>query len=312
MLLPSIACVGAGTIGHSWALLFAWKGAEVALYDINEHVLKRALEKISNSLRTLVYYGIVKHDEVSNIISRIKVTTDLKAAVKEAEYIQESASEALEIKVELFKKMEDFARRDAVIASSTSSIPMSYIQPHLKIPERTIVVHPINPPHLIPLVEVVPGIKTSMDTIKRTVDILRGFGKVPIVLRKEVKGFILNRLSAALFHEAIWLLINGVASVEDIDKAISEGLGLRWALMGQFKIWHLGGGDEGIRGFLDKLGRMVDEVYGDLDKTSPFLLLPSVKEKVIKDVETTYPNIKEEVRKRDEMLLKLLKIKGYI
>ena len=307
-----IACIGAGTIGHSWALLFAWKGFKVYLYDIDEVILRNAMDKIKSSLEILAKYNVVKYDDINSIISRIETTTDLRRASIESTYIQESAPEDLQIKIKVFKEIENYTSKETIIASSTSSIPISHVQPHLKYPERTIVVHPINPPHLIPLVEVVPGIKTSTETIKKTIDMMKSLGRVPVVLKKEVRGFVTNRLSAALFHEIVWLVVNDVISAEDVDKIISEGLGIRWALMGQLEIWHIGGGDEGMRGFVKKFGKMVDDVYADLDKSSPYITLPEVNEKLINAVEKAFPNIKDRIPWRDEMLMKLLKLKGYI
>jgi 3-hydroxypropionate dehydrogenase (NADP+) len=290
----------------------AWKGFKVYLYDIDEVVLRKAMDKIKSSLEVLAKYNVIKYDEINPIISRIKITTDLRHASMESTYIQESVPEDLQIKIKVFKEIENHTPKDTIIASSTSSIPISHVQPHLRYPERTIVVHPINPPHLIPLVEVVPGVKTSTETIKRTVDMMKSLSKVPVVLKKEIRGFATNRLSAALFHEMVWLVVNDVISVEDVDKVISEGLGIRWALMGQLEIWHIGGGDEGIRGFISKFSRMVDDVYADLDKSSLYIALPQVNEKLINAVEKAFPNIGDRIRWRDDMLMKLLKLKGYI
>jgi 3-hydroxyacyl-CoA dehydrogenase len=307
-----ITCVGAGTIGHSWALLFAWRGFKVYLYDVDGVILRKAIDRIKSNLEVLAKHNVIKYDDINSILDRIEITTDLRLASMEATYIQESVPEDLQLKIKVFKDIEDHAPKEAIIASSTSSIPISNIQPYLKYPERTIVVHPINPPHLIPLVEVVPGIKTSTETIKRTVDMMKSLGRVPVVLKKEVRGFVTNRLSAALFHEMVWLVVNDIISAEDVDKIISEGLGIRWALMGQLEIWHIGGGDEGIRGFISKFSRMVDDVYADLDKSSPYIALPEVNEKLINAVEKAFPNIRDRVRWRDEMLIRLLKLKGYI
>jgi len=309
-----IAVIGAGTIGHSWALLFSWKGYKVRLYDIKEQILMLALEKIKNEIRQLTLSNVIKDDQIEKIINNIELTSDLRRAVDNCDYIQESAPELVELKRKLFHEIELFANENSIIASSSSSIPISALQKDMRKPERAIVVHPINPPHLIPVVEIVPSQITSKETIQKTIEIMKNLGKEPVIIKKEIKGFIVNRLSAAIFHEMVWLLNNDIASVEDIDKCIRDGLGLRWALMGQFEIWHIGGGKEGIREFYEKLGKMIEEVYEDLNKSSPYFLLPDIKERTIKEIESSYPtiNFPERIRWRDEMLLKLLKLKGYI
>lgn len=179
-----------------------------------------------------------------------------------------SVPENLNVKKTVLSEIERYTPSHAVLASSTSSIPISETQVVLRKPERSIIVHPINPPHLISAVEVVPGAKTSKETIEATCSFMKSLGKVPVLLKKETPGFIANRLCAAMYREAISLVERSVASVEDIDKLISEGLGLRWSLMDQFEVWHIGGGRGGLRMFHEKLGHMVESVYADLDKSS--------------------------------------------
>jgi 3-hydroxypropionate dehydrogenase (NADP+) len=263
-VIKSIACVGAGTIGHSWALLFAKEGFIVNLYDVSEEILKKALQRIQLALETLHEEGLLKTEDIRGILSRIKPYTSLEEAVRDVEYIQESAPENLILKRDLFSMMGKY-NREAILASSTSSIPMSRIVKDLSsdIQKRALVVHPFNPPHIIPLVEIVPSPMTDPDIVKIVYDLMVKLGKAPIIVKKEVPGFVANRLQFALFREAINLVLNDVASIEDVEKALYQGLGLRWAMMGPFITFYLAD-PGGLEQAIIKLKEAFESVWRDI------------------------------------------------
>jgi len=263
-VIKSIACVGAGTIGHSWALLFAKKGFIVNLYDVSEEILKKALQRIQLALETLHEEGLLKTEDLRGILSRIKPYTSLEEAVRDVEYIQESAPENLILKRDLFSMMGKY-NREAILASSTSSIPMSRIVKDLSsdIQKRALVVHPFNPPHIIPLVEIVPSPMTDPDIVKIVYDLMVKLDKTPIIVKKEVPGFVANRLQFALFREAINLVLNDVASIEDVEKALYQGLGLRWAIMGPFITFYLAD-PGGLEQAIIKLKEAFESVWRDI------------------------------------------------
>ncbi len=231
-----IACVGAGVIGHSWATFFAMKGYPVWLHDLSEAILRRSLGWIQTALALCAEKGVLADREVAAAVSRVQVTTDLSAAVTAADLVVEAVFEDYAVKRQVFQAVDGVAPADAILASSSSYLLMSKIQSVTRRPGRCIEVHPFNPPHLIPLVEVVPGRATEEATVARTVEFFAGVGKVPVVVRKELGGYIANRLQRALSREAVDLVESGVASVEDVDLAVSAGPGLRWALYGPFLV----------------------------------------------------------------------------
>ncbi len=231
-----IACVGAGVIGHSWATFFAMKGYPVWLHDLSEAILRRSLGWIQAALALCAEKGVLADRDVAAAVSRVQATTDLAAAVAEADVVVEAVFEDYAVKRRVFQAVDAVAPADAILASSSSYLLMSEIQSVTQRPGRCIEVHPYNPPHLIPLVEVVPGRATDEATVARTVEFLAGVGKVPVVVRKELGGYIANRLQRALSREAVDLVESGVASVEDVDLAVSAGPGLRWALYGPFLV----------------------------------------------------------------------------
>lgn len=253
MKIPEItktAVLGGGLIGSSWATNFIWKGVSVHIYDISDEALKTARNRIRENLEYLVSKGILTAGEMNAALGLAKYTTSIEEAVKDARFLQESVLEQYEVKQNLLEEVDKYAPADAVFASSTSGLLITEIAKRSKHPERCLGAHPYNPPHLIPLVEISRGQKTSEETVKRTCDFYKSLGKEPVVLRKEAPGFIANRLSMALYREAADLVMRGVCSVEDIDKAVNFGPGLRYALMGPNLIYQLGGGQHGIQGLL--------------------------------------------------------------
>jgi len=298
MGIRRIACVGAGLIGHSWATFFALKGVSVNLQDLEEEILVEAPTKIKSNLDFLAEKGAIRKGEAEAAIRRIKTTTSLSDAVKNADYVQESVSESYEAKKKVFSEMDAEAPPEAILASSSSALLMSEIQEAATKPERCLIAHPFNPPHLIPLVELVPGNKTSPEAIKTTYEFMLKLGKVPVVLKKEVPGYIANRLSMRLYQEAVDLVDTGVATVEDVDRALSAGPGIRWAIMGPHLTYHLGGGPGGIEHWFETFGKA--------------FFSPSVAKKVIEGVKSMEivktKSMEELVRWRDEKLVELLKI----
>jgi len=297
MGIRRIACVGAGLIGHSWATLFAVKGLFVNLQDLKEETLTEAMTRIKSNVKFLAEKGVIRKGEAEAALKRIKTTTSLSEAVRDADYVQESVFESYEVKKKVFSEMDAEAPLEAILASSSSALLMSEIQKATAKPDRCLIAHPFNPPHLIPLVELVPGNKTSPETIKTTYEFMLKLGKVPVVLKKEVLGYIANRLSRRLYEEAVDLVDDGVATVEDVDRALSAGPGIRWAIMGPHLTYHLGGGPGGIEQWFETFGQ-------DFSSSAAKKVIEGVKEMEI----VKKKSMEELVRWRDEKLVELLKI----
>lgn len=245
-----VTCIGAGPIGGGWAAHFLAQGYEVTsyLHDASEQdALQRLLKTAWASVEEI---GLAKGASLDNF----NWTTDLKEATENAEFIQESAPEVLELKQDLYQKLGEIVDPQVVIASSTSGLSMTDIQARCSTPERTIVGHPFNPPYLLPLVEMIGGEKTTARTVDWTVEFYKVAGKAPLVMNKEVPGFIATRLQEAIWREALHMVANGEATVEQIDQAVVNGPGPRWALMGPCEIFHVGGGEGGMAYCLDQFG----------------------------------------------------------
>ena len=234
--ISSVACVGGGTIGFSWAVLFARHGLRVNIYDVSDAVLRQAGKELRAAYDTLVDAGLMSAREAAAALDRITTTTDLAEALRDVDFVQESGPERYGVKREIYRELDSLAPPDVVIASSTSAMLMTEIQAATERPERCVVAHPYNPPHIVPSVEIVPGEATSDATVKVTRDFMARMGRAPVVARKECRGHIVNHMQAVLVREAIWLVGNGVATVEEIDLAFRMGPGLRWALMGPFLV----------------------------------------------------------------------------
>ena len=234
--IRSIACVGGGTIGFSWAVLFARHGMRVKIYDVSEAVLNQANAELRSAYDTYVEVGAMTEAEATAALDRITTTTDLKEAVREADYVQESGPERYRIKREIYRDLDRLARPEVILASSTSAMLMTEIQSATTRPHRCVVAHPYNPPHIVPCVEVVPGEATSAETVETTRDFMARMGREPVMARKECRGHIVNHMQAVLYREAMWLVGNGVATAAEIDLAFRTGPGLRLALMGPFMV----------------------------------------------------------------------------
>lgn len=248
--VKNITCIGAGPIGGGWSAHYLACGYNVTTYlhDASEiDGLNRLLETAWISLTEI---GLAPDASLDNL----KWTTSLEEAVANAEFIQESIPEVLELKQHLYQKLGDMVDPNVVIASSTSGLSMTDIQANCRTPERTVVAHPFNPPYLLPLVEMIGGEKTSRETVAWTERFYKVAGKAPLVMKKEIPGFIATRLQEAIWREALHMVANGEATVEQIDQAVVNGPGARWALMGPCEIFHVGGGEGGMAYCLDQFG----------------------------------------------------------
>jgi carnitine 3-dehydrogenase len=255
-----IGVIGTGTIGASWAAFYLARGFDVSASD----PMPGAEEKLRAAVRA--HWPLLTQMGLSEGASpdRLRFSTDLKQALAGVDFVQESGPEREDLKAALFRDMDALLPPEVILASSSSGLLMSRVQDACAHPERVVLGHPFNPPHMIPLVEVIGGARTAPQAIERTMAFYAAIGKRPIHVRKEVPGHIANRLQAALWREAIHLVQEGVATVADVDTAIAYGPGLRWALMGPFMNMELGGGEGGIRHLLDHLGGPIESWWADL------------------------------------------------
>jgi 3-hydroxyacyl-CoA dehydrogenase len=232
--MEQIAVVGAGLIGRAWATVFARAGHPVVMCDADAAALPKAVELIKQGLRELKEFGLIG-EAPDAVVARITTAGSLADCVRDADYVQENTAERLEVKREVYAQMDAAAKPDCILASSTSTIETSRFAEGLKGRHRCLVAHPVNPPHIVPIVEISPAAFTAPEVVARTRALHEKVGQVPITVKREVEGFILNRLQAALLNEAWRLVQEDYVSVEDLDKTIRDGLGLRWAFMGPFE-----------------------------------------------------------------------------
>ncbi|MBT2301226.1 3-hydroxyacyl-CoA dehydrogenase [Variovorax paradoxus] len=258
--ITRVAVVGTGVIGASWAAYFLARGLDVDATDPSPGAEARLREAVAQHWPTLQRFGLAENASVE----RLRFHATLEDAVRDADFVQENGPERLDFKIDLFRRMDAAAKPQAILASSSSGLAISGVQSGCAHPERVVLGHPFNPPHLIPLVEVIGGTATSPAVIERTMAFYAAIGKRPIHVKREVKGHIANRLQAALWREAFHLVDQGVASVADIDAAIAHGPGLRWAVMGPFMNLHLSGGAGGIAHVLAHLGGPIEDWWKDL------------------------------------------------
>ncbi len=232
--MEKVAIIGTGLIGRAWAMVFARAGHLVKLYDAAPGAAEKALTLIGEGLRELQEFGLIK-ESAGIVASRVSAVATLAGAVSDADYVQENTSENLEVKREVYRQLDAAAPAHCILASSTSTIQTSRFSEGLKGRHRCIVAHPVNPPHIVPIVEISPAPWTSADVVTKTLALQGKVGQVAITVKKEVEGFILNRLQAALLLESWRLVREDYVSVEDLDKCIKDGLGLRWSFMGPFE-----------------------------------------------------------------------------
>jgi L-gulonate 3-dehydrogenase len=252
-----VAVIGAGLVGAGWAIVFAQAGLNVRIYDVNPEATKSALALIAEQLKELEGFGLI--DDPAAIAALVKPAFQLADAVEGAAYAQESVLERVELKRSLMEELEEVAPFDLVIGSSSSGIPASAFTHGLKIASRVLVVHPVNPPYLVPVVELVPSPDTSPATAEFADALMRGLKRSVVHVRKEVQGFVLNRLQSALLREAWALVEDGVASCEDIDRTMRDGLGWRWSFMGPFETIDLNA-QGGVADYANRLGTLCQEI----------------------------------------------------
>jgi len=308
MKVESIAIIGTGVIGSSWAAFYAAKGIDVKMFDVDADLCHKGHRQAVDTIRLLEAQGIIAGDKVEDCISRIETAAGLEQAVENVQLVQESVTENYEVKKQVFKALDAHTAANVILASSSSGLLMTEIQQVTHHPGRCLIAHPFNPPHLIPLVELVPGDGTDEQAIATMKRFYEALGKVPVVLKKPVPGHIANRLAMALWREAVDLVVQGIASVEDVDKAVSAGPGLRWAVMGPHMIYNLGGGEGGMDHFIDHFGPAVKTWW---ESMATWTTLPPETKAVLVDglkAEMGDRSLSDMNRLRDEKLIKMLKI----
>jgi 3-hydroxyacyl-CoA dehydrogenase len=301
-----ITIIGTGVIGASWAALYLAKGLEVVATDIApkaEAALKQFVEAAWPALKRL---GLASGASQS----KLSFTPKIETAVSGADLVQENGPERLDFKQKLYGQLDELLPADVIIASSSSGLTMSEIQLGCRYhPERCVIGHPFNPPHLVPLVEIVGGAKTSEETIERVAEFYKSIGRRTVRVRKEMPGHVANRLQAALAREVYYLVAEGVVSAADVDTALCWGPGLRWGLMGNMLLNHLGGGKGGMEHFLEQFTRPMTAWWKSLGNP---VLTPEVQKKLVDSVhaEVGSRSIEDLAAERDEMLLGLLELRS--
>ena len=300
-----IAIVGTGVIGASWAAEFLAHGFDVVATDPAPNAEQNLRKYIDAAWPALSAKGL----ERGASRERLSFSSDLKKTVSQADFVQENGPERPDFKIKLFAEIDAATPADSIIASSSSGITMSVTQSACAHPERCVIGHPFNPPHMVPLVEVVGGSKTSPEAIQRAIEFYASIGKKPIHLRKEVVGHVANRLQAAVYREVVNLIHLGVVDVADADTAVCWGPGLRWGVMGPSMLFHLGGGEGGIQHFMDHLSGPVATWWKDL---ASFTDWPDgSKDTIVEGVTEAAGgrSVDELAQMRDEVLLELVQIR---
>ena len=305
MSIKSVGIVGTGVIGASWAAFFLARGFDVRATDPAPGAEQKLRELIASHWPTLRELGMAE----SASQNRLVFEKDIQRALEGVDLVQENGPERLDIKRDLIAKIDAAIPEDAIIATSSSGILISSIQDAAKHPERVMLGHPFSPPHLIPLVEVLGGKLTSEEYITGAISFYASVGKKPIRIRREIKGHVTNRLQAALWQEAFWLVEQGIATVADIDTAISYGPGLRWGLLGPFLNLEIAGGAGGLAHVLEHLGPPMESWWMDLQHVH---LSQDLNKKAVEETkEYLKPySFDETVKQRDEILINVLKMKA--
>jgi 3-hydroxyacyl-CoA dehydrogenase len=303
--IKRVAVIGTGVIGASWTALFLAKGLDVVATDVAPDAEQRLMQYLDAAWPALETLGLAPGASRS----RLTFTHDLAEAVKGADFVQENGPERIDFKRTLYAQLDTLLPAGVPIASSSSGLTMSEIQAACKAhPERCVIGHPFNPPHLVPLVEIVSGVKTSEETVSKVTAFYTALGKRTIRLHKEVPGHVANRLQAALWREVVHLVSEGVVSVADADTAVCWGPGLRWGLMGPTLLFHLGGGEGGIEHFLDQFTGPMTAWWKVLGTPE---LTPEVRKTIIEGAltEASRESVDELAAERDRLLLGLLKLR---
>src|SRR6266404_2172741 len=297
-----IAIVGTGVIGASWAAQYLARGFDVVATDPAPNAEENLRKYVDEAWEELTAIGL----STGASRDRLSFNANMKEALSNADLVQENAPERPEFKIKLFADMDEATPVDSIIASSSSGITPSVMQTNCKHPERVLVGHPFNPPHIIPLVEVVGGSKTSPEAIQQAIAFYASIGKKPIHLKKELPGHVGNRLQAALYKEIMYLIQHDVLSVEDADVAVSFGPGPRWGVMGPSLQWHLGGGAGGIKHFMDHL---MDPLAAMIKTLGTPDITPELKQTIVEGVlrEAGKRPVDELAQEENELLIGLLR-----
>jgi L-gulonate 3-dehydrogenase len=301
--MTNVAVIGAGLIGRAWSIVFARAGFNVALWDQFPLQTTQALTFIADRLPELRAAGLLT-DEPDVVLARIRPMQSLWETVRDVEYIQENGPERTDVKQPLFAELERAARPDAIIASSSSGIPASAFTEHLKTRHRCLIAHPVNPPYLVPLVEICPSPWTDAAVTERTREIMVMAGQVPAIVKKEIDGFALNRLQGALLAEAFRLLAEDVISPADLDALVKHGLGLRWSFMGPLETIDLNA-PGGLADYCNRYGPLYATMQ---EQMKPLAWGPALVERLHDARRTELPANMQAVRQewRDRRLMALL------
>jgi carnitine 3-dehydrogenase len=298
-----VGVVGTGVIGGGWALHFLARGLDVIAFDPHPDARARMQRMIDSAWPSVEKLGL----DPTASLDRLRFADCLEDAVAEVDVVQESTPEVLDAKIEIFRQMDAAARPDTVLLSSTSGLSMSEMQVGCTRPERTVVGHPFNPPYLIPLVEVVGGKKTDPAAVDWAVQFYERIGKRVVKLSKELPGFIASRLQEAMWREMLHMVANDEATVEEIDEAIVQGPGLRWAIMGPGMTFHVAGGEGGMAHVLDHFGPSLKWPWTRLEAPE---LTDELRRRMIDgcEAEANGRSVGEMIRERDETLIEILKL----
>ena len=301
--IQRVAVIGAGTIGASWAAYFLANGLDVIAVDPvrDEADLRRAIDGMLPALKSL---GLAPCADSSRLQFSAQIGTELAAA----QFVQESVPERLTIKRETLRVLESVIGPQVIVSSSSTAMLPSDIQAEARHPQRMIVGHPFNPPHLIPLVEIAGGMQTASHALAWALEFYRAIGKAPVLMKKEAYGHVANRLTAALFREAVHLVAEGITTVEDIDEVVTQGPGLRWALQGPFTTYHLAGGAGGIAHYMRHLGPTQEARWRELGEPR---LTDELVAQIIEDVQESVAglSVAQLTRIRDAGLVELHRLK---
>jgi len=300
-----VAIVGTGVIGASWAAQYLARGFDVVATDPAPNAEANLRKYVADAWPPLTTVGLSPGASQD----RLRFTVNMKEALAQADFVQENGPERPEFKIKLFADMDDATPPDSLIASSSSGITMSVMQSKCARPERCVVGHPFNPPHIIPLVEVVGGTKTAPEAIEQAMKFYAALGKKAIHLRKELPGHVANRLQAALYQEVAYLIQEGVLSVADADDAVSFGPGLRWGVMGPSLQWHVGGGAGGIKHFMEHL---MDPLGGMMKTLGKPQITPALKKTIADGVlkEAADRSVEQLAKEENEVLLGLIRLRS--
>jgi 3-hydroxyacyl-CoA dehydrogenase len=300
-----IAIVGTGVIGASWAAYYLARGFDVVATDPGPQAETNLRKYVDDAWPLLTQVGL----SAGASRDRLTFSADMSRALAQADWVQENAPERPDFKIKLFAQMDAATPPNAILASSSSGITMDVIQSGCKRPERCVIGHPFNPPHVVPLVEVVGGAKTSEATIERAMTFYADIGKKPVRLHKALPGHVANRFQAALYKEVLYLVQQGVLSVADADVAVCYGPGIRWGVMGPSLQWHVGGGQGGIQHFMEHL---MDPLAGMMKTLGTPEITPQLKQTVVDAVlkEAGGRSVEQLAREENSVLTGLLKLRS--